>query len=239
MSKRVLVVEDEPDIAALLKLHLTDLFDEVVHSDDGREGLSLATGSRWDLVMLDIRLPGVDGLEICRQLRQGSEYTPILMLTAKSTELDRVLGLEIGADDYVTKPFSTVELLARAKALLRRASAMDKKDEVYASKLQFERLSIDTESREVCVADQAVELTAKEFELLLYFARHPGKAFKRSELLDAVWGYGHDGYDHTVNSHINRLRAKIESDPVNPEYIATIWGVGYKFTAQAKEGTQA
>jgi DNA-binding response OmpR family regulator len=169
-------------------------------------------------------------LEICRRLRSQPAYTPILMLTSKSTELDRVLGLEIGADDYVTKPFSIRELMARVKAIFRRI------DELQSDRRQDEQsliraadLVIDPQRRAVSLGDRSIDLTAKEFDLLLYFARHAGRVFTRSQLLDEVWGYGHDGYEHTVNSHINRLRAKIEANPAQPGYILTVWGVGYKF----------
>jgi DNA-binding response OmpR family regulator len=153
------------------------------------------------------------------------------MLTAKSTELDRVLGLEVGADDYLTKPFSIPELLARIKALLRRVDALKRKGEEQPAPELIQRagLSIDTAQRRVEVEGRVVELTAKEFDLLLFFARQPGRVFSRVQLLDQVWGYNHDGYEHTVNSHINRLRGKIEKDPSKPDYILTVWGVGYKF----------
>jgi DNA-binding response OmpR family regulator len=182
------------------------------------------------MIILDIMLPGMDGLELCRRLRSRSLYTPILMLTSKATELDRVLGLEMGADDYVTKPFSIRELLARVKAILRRVEGLQggiserKKDRIQAGDLV-----IEPEKREVIHKNQIIDVTAKEFDLLLHFAQHPGKVYTRAQLLDLVWGYGHDGYEHTVNSHINRLRAKIEDDPSQPQYILTVWGVGYKF----------
>ncbi len=225
---RILIIEDEADIAELLCLHLGDVYSEVVQESDGERGLARAMAQHWDLLVLDIRLPGVDGLEICRRLRTEKQYLPILMLTAKTTELDRVLGLEIGADDYMSKPFSVVELIARVKALMRRAAAFDNRRRADRgdnrdTMIHVADLSIDTNSRNVTQAGEPVELTAKEFDLLLHFARHPNKVFRRSELLDRVWGYGHEGYEHTVNSHINRLRSKI-----NPGYIVTVWGVGYK-----------
>jgi DNA-binding response OmpR family regulator len=230
MPRSILVIEDERDIADLLRLHLRDLNCEVHLAYDGADGLAKAQARRYDLVVLDLMLPGIDGLEVCRRLRAQEGYTPILMLTSKSTELDRVLGLEMGADDYLTKPFSVMELLARVKAIFRRVDALGAKPAGSATRiLTAGELVIDTEKRKVTLGGRPVELTAKEFELLAYFARHPGRVFTRSQLLDAVWGYGHEGYEHTVNSHINRLRAKIEQDSANPRYILTVWGVGYKF----------
>ena len=228
MTHRILVVEDEADIAELIRLHLADLDFDVTVASDGHQGLRLATMQTWDLVILDLRLPGVDGLEICRSVRKGSSYVPILMLTSKSSELDRVLGLEMGADDYVTKPFSVLELTARVKAILRRAQSLAKPDEESAEVLEIGSLRIDPAMRSASVEGEQVELTAREFDLLLHFARNPGRVYRRAELLDRVWGYGHDGYEHTVNSHINRLRSKIEANSAEPEYIVTVWGVGYK-----------
>jgi DNA-binding response OmpR family regulator len=233
MSKRkVLVVEDEKDIAELLALHLRDLDCQVTLACDGHEGMRQAFARNWDLVILDLRLPGPDGLSICRALRRESRYVPILMLTSKSSELDRVLGLELGADDYVTKPFSVSELMARVKAIFRRVESLEKRFPGGAETLTIGPLKIDTSGREVLVNNQPMPLTAREFDLLLHFARHPGHVFSRAQLLDSVWGYGHDGYEHTVNSHINRLRAKIEPDPAQPEVIVTVWGVGYKLDAR-------
>jgi DNA-binding response OmpR family regulator len=228
MKRRILIVEDEADIAELLALHLRDLCDEVVIAADGHAGMRQAHARDWDLVVLDLRLPGPDGLSICRSLRRDRRYVPILMLTSKSSELDRVLGLELGADDYVTKPFSVSELLARVRAIFRRVDSLSREHEAPGQIVALGRLAIDAACRSVRVDDRPVELTAREFDLLLHFARHPGRVFRRSELLDSVWGYGHEGYEHTVNSHINRLRAKIEQDPSHPDWIVTVWGVGYK-----------
>jgi DNA-binding response OmpR family regulator len=238
MKRRILIVEDEADIAELLALHLRDLCDEVVIATDGYEGLRQAHARDWSLVVLDLRLPGPDGLSICRSLRRDRRYTPILMLTSKSSELDRVLGLELGADDYVTKPFSVSELLARVRALFRRVDSLSRGRDEPLQPLALGRLEIDPACRLVRVDDRPVDLTAREFDLLLHFARHPGRVFRRSELLDSVWGYGHDGYEHTVNSHINRLRAKIERDPSHPDCIVTVWGVGYKL-APARSAARA
>lgn len=230
MTRHILVIEDNQDLAQLVKIHLQDLSYHVDLAHDGLAGLTMADARPYDLVILDLMLPGLDGMEICRHLRSKPIYTPILMLTSKSSELDRILGLEIGADDYVTKPFSIKELMARVKAIIRRvekmqAPALEKNSAV----LRAGTLLIDSTKRTVHRNEVALELTAKEFDLLLHFARHPGRVYTRAQLLDTVWGYGHDGYEHTVNSHINRLRAKIEEDPSRPHYILTVWGVGYKF----------
>lgn len=230
--RNVLVIEDERDIAELLALHLRDLNCEVTLAADGHEGMRQAFARNWDLVILDLRLPGPDGLSICRALRRESRYVPILMLTSKSSELDRVLGLELGADDYVTKPFSVSELMARVKAIFRRVESLEKRFPGGGESLAIGPLKIDTKGRQVLVDNQPTSLTAREFDLLVHFARHPGHVFSRAQLLDSVWGYGHDGYEHTVNSHINRLRSKIEPDPAQPEFIVTVWGVGYKLDAQ-------
>lgn len=228
----ILIVEDEQDIAELVALHLQDIDAHTQLTARGDTALQLAQSGQWDLIILDLRLPGMGGLEVCRQIREKGLQTPVLMLTSKSTELDRVLGLELGADDYVTKPFSPLELVARVKAILRRVSVMQQSngnnDEPAA--ICCGAMVVDARRREVTVNNTPVELTSREFDLLEYFVRHPGQVFRRSELLDKVWGYGHEGYEHTVNSHINRLRAKIEPDPANPEHILTVWGVGYKFS---------
>lgn len=229
MQRNVLLVEDHVEISDLVRLHLRDLDCSVTVAADGLSGVAEAESKQYDLVILDIMLPGMDGLEILRRLRAKSMVTPVLMLTSKSTELDRVLGLEMGADDYLTKPFSVMELSARVKALFRRVEAMASRGGEKAKPLEFGRLRIDPERRTVTLEKKAVELTAKEFDLLYYFAQNPGRVYTRSQLLDQVWGYTHSGYEHTVNSHINRLRAKIERDAANPEIILTVWGVGYKF----------
>jgi len=224
----VLVIEDEHDIAELIQLHLSDIDCQVTIARDGYQGMREALSRQWDLIMLDLRLPGPDGLSICRAIRSDQTYTPILMLTSKSSELDRVLGLELGADDYVTKPFSVSELMARVKAIFRRVESLGKRYSETEENISFGDFIVDTAGREVSMNGQAIALTAREFDLLLHFLRHPGQVFSRSHLLDSVWGYGHDGYEHTVNSHINRLRAKIEINPSHPEHIVTVWGVGYK-----------
>lgn len=231
MSRRILIIEDNRDIAHLLQLHLGDASYRVDLVYNGVDGLARARAGAYDLIVLDLMLPQLDGLEICRRLRAEGAQTPILMLTAKSAEVDRVLGLEIGADDYLTKPFSIRELLARVKAIFRRIDALaDAHEPPLPEVISAGGLTINPATRSVAVNGKPVELTAKEFDLLFYLARHAGRVYSRAQLLDQVWGYGHDGYEHTVNSHINRLRAKIERRPADPEYVLTVWGVGYKFT---------
>lgn len=228
MARQVLVIEDDEDIARLVKLQLGELSCTVKLAYDGIVGLAEAESRPYDLIILDRMLPGMDGLEICRRVRSKAGYTPILMLTAKSTELDRVLGLEMGADDYLTKPFSLLELAARVKAIFRRVDNLGS-PRATPNAIECAGIRIDPEKREVTLDGKPVALTAKEFDLLLHFAENPGRVFGRTQLLDKVWGYTHSGYEHTVNSHINRLRAKIERNPDQPEFIQTVWGVGYKF----------
>jgi DNA-binding response OmpR family regulator len=231
MQRSVLVIEDEPEIANLVKLHVKDLGCHVKLAFDGIVGFAETEAKNYDLIILDLMLPGMDGLEVCRRLRSKSNYTPVLMLTAKSTELDRVLGLEMGADDYLVKPFSIMELVARVKAIFRRLDALSATSPQSPMKILRARdLVIDPARREATLNGKIVELTSKEFDLLLHFAQNPGRVYSRAQLLDKVWGYEHSGYEHTVNSHINRLRTKIEKDASNPEYILTVWSVGYKFT---------
>ncbi len=229
MTRNVLIIEDSPDIARLVQMHLRDIDCEADVAGDGAAGLAMFRRGSYELVVLDLMLPGMDGLAVCQKLRAEPGYVPILMLTAKTAELDRVLGLEMGADDYLTKPFSIPELMARIKALFRRVEALSEKADVAEPVLVRGDLTIDAEKRRVQIGEREVALTAKEFDLLLFFARQPGRVFSRIQLLDDVWGYNHEGYEHTVNSHINRLRAKIEVDPAKPRYILTVWGVGYKF----------
>ncbi|WP_245555218.1 response regulator transcription factor [Hahella ganghwensis] len=228
---RFLVVEDEEDIAELVALHLGDLNGDVTTEGDGARGLEKALNDQWDMVFLDLRLPTVDGLDICRALRSQASYVPVMMVTSRSSELDKVLGLEIGADDYLVKPFSMIELKARVKALLRRAH--QSRSVPAPEDLEYGELLLNLGRRKVAVRDQELELTAKEFDLLWFFASHPGQVFKRYELLNKVWGYGYEGYEHTVNSHINRLRSKLEPDPAHPKFIETVWGVGYRFREPA------
>lgn len=234
MSRKILIIEDDPDIAKLIMMHVQEAGYDAVHADSGEQGLQKFAQVEADLLVLDLMLPGIDGLEVCKRIRKQNEQVPVLMLTAKSTELDRVLGLELGADDYLTKPFSVVELMARIKAMFRRVDALS------ASSLQspeqeifkFKNLSIDVIRHKVTSSQGEIDLTAREFDLLLFLASSPERVFSRAQLLDAVWGYDHDGYEHTVNTHINRLRIKIEKDPANPVYVQTVWGVGYKFSGE-------
>ena len=231
MQRKILVVEDNTELSDLLLLHLGDQSWQVDLAHDGFTGNKKAAGGKYDLIVLDIMLPGMDGIEILKNIRNKGLVTPVLMLTSKSSEIDRILGLELGADDYITKPFSIRELVARIKAVFRRMENLSAMQESLPEPvIQAGELTIDPDKRKVTVAGKPVDLTAKEYDLLTFFARRPGRVYNRSQLLENVWGYGHDGYDHTVNSNINRLRAKIESDPANPQYILTVWGVGYKFT---------
>ncbi len=240
MPRSILVIEDDEDIAKLLKMHLKDDGYSATLAFDGTTGLELALSKSFDLIIMDIMLPGVDGLEICRRVRAQSASTSILMLTARSAEIDRVLGLEIGADDYLTKPFSIRELLARVKALFRRADVLKTGALADAHRaLHAGELSIDMDKRTVLLREKPVVLTAKEFDLLLQFMKHPGRVFTRLDLLNSVWGYGYEGYEHTVNSHINRLRGKIEDNPAKPRYILSVRGVGYKFAETADRREKA
>jgi len=226
----ILIIEDDSDLAELVALHLGGLGFEVTVRADGRAGLEEALTRRYDLVVLDVMLPGLDGFGVCRRLRAEDPRVAILMLTAKAEEGDRVLGLELGADDYLTKPFSLRELVARVKAILRRIEVDGEAHRLEeASPISLGGLAIDPGKRRVQVNGETVELTAKEFDLLWLFAQNPGHAYSRQELLDLVWGCQFEGYSHTVNSHINRIRGKIEPDPSSPRYIRTVWGVGYRF----------
>jgi len=234
-TRRVLLVEDDAHIADLLTLHLRDEGLEVMHCARGDDGLRQLERGGWDALVLDIMLPGVDGLEICRRARAMARYTPIIIISARSSEVQRILGLEIGADDYLAKPFSVLELVARVKALLRRVEALAQNARLESGSLTIAGLAMDPVARDVRLHGARLDLTPREFDLLYFFARQPGKVFSRMDLLNAVWGYQHEGYEHTVNTHINRLRAKIEADPAQPARILTVWGRGYKF-AEAGEG---
>ncbi|MCT9809207.1 response regulator transcription factor [Acidovorax sp. Be4] len=232
-TKRVLIVEDDLHIAELLRMHLRDEGYVVEHAADGHAGLRELERGQWDALVLDLMLPGVDGLEICRRARAMARYTPIIIISARSSEVHRILGLELGADDYLAKPFSVLELVARVKALLRRTDALARNARMELGSLSLGEIDIEPQAREVRVAGKSIELTPREFDLLYFFARNPGKVFSRLDLLNHVWGYSHDGYEHTVNTHINRLRIKIEADPAQPRHILTVWGHGYKLSAAA------
>jgi DNA-binding response OmpR family regulator len=227
---RVLIVEDDPEVAQAIELYLQLFSCRVDHAADGAQAVDRATTGRYDIILLDLSLPMMDGLEVCRTLRQQHIFTPIVVLTARTSEADKVIGFTCGADDYITKPFSPLELQARLHALLRRATGHTVVPRA-ATPLEFADLRIDIESRTVLLGGRPVVLTAREFDLLVVLARNPGRVYTREQLLDTVWGYSHDGYGHTVNSHINRLRAKIERDPARPQYVQTVWSVGYKFCA--------
>jgi len=229
--KNVLLIEDDPDILELLQIHLKDLGCQTQIASDGETGLQIALDQPFDLLILDIMLPGMDGLEVCRELRARKIPTPILMLTARSEEIDKILGLETGADDYLTKPFSVREFIARVKAMFRRVKMIKESGKDQADAVLVKQdLMIDKNKRKVTLKGKRLELTPKEFDLLVLLAFNPGHSYSRKRLLRVVWGYDFEGYEHTVNSHINRLRAKIEPDPNQPLYILTTWGVGYRFS---------
>ena len=228
--KQVLVVEDDPDIVDLLTIHLHDLDCNVDVARDGQTGEDKAMNGNFDLIILDIMLPKKDGIAIAQKLRAFEIFTPILMLTAKTEEVDKVLGLESGADDYLTKPFGIREFIARVKAILRRQEQMGRSGKpTDIKKLELGNLEINVEKRKVMLNGERIELTPKEFDLLVLLASNPGKSYSRDQLLNDVWGYEFSGYEHTVNSHINRLRAKLEPNVANPEFILTTWGIGYRF----------
>ena len=231
MPATILVAEYQTDIRELIALNLRNAGYDVTTVGDGPAALASQNEQASDLLILDLMMPGLDGLEVCKALRARGRSTPILMLTAKATELDRVLGLELGADDYLTKPFSLAELLARVKALLRRADllrAAQSSTQAQPGALRNGDLEILPTKRLVRLRGTALAFTSLEFDLLLHFASHPGHVFSRAQLLNAVWGYTHDGYEHTVTTHINRLRAKLEADPMRPQLILTVRGAGYK-----------
>lgn len=230
MNTSILILEDDQNIAHILAFNLQDMGHKVEICHDGNQGLTLARQTHFDLLILDLMLPGMPGLDICRTLRQSHPQLPILMLTSLDSEMDRVLGLEIGADDYVTKPFSIREIQARVKALLRRSQSIDNLSQTqqYLT-TNHGPIDINPETREATINRRLLELTAKEFDLLYYLASHPGKVFTRSQLLDEIWGYCHSGYEHTVNTHINRLRNKCQEALEGFDCIQTVWGVGYKF----------
>ena len=227
--KKVIIIEDEKDIAELVKLHLEDMECDVEVFGNGKQGYAHALSSPFDLMVLDINLPEMNGIDICRSLRAEKVKSPILMLTARSEEIDKVLGLETGADDYLTKPFSVHEFKARAKAIFRRVEMDSDQGADESQIITYQGLSIDKPKRKVVLDGNRVELTPKEFDLLYLLASNPGVTYGRKDLLNLVWSYDFEGYEHTVNSHINRLRSKIEANPAKPDYVLTTWGVGYRF----------
>ncbi len=232
--KQVLMIEDDLSIVELVTIHLKDIYCELTKAHSGIEGLNLATKNKYDMIILDVMLPEMDGIEICKRLRADKIFTPILMLTARSEEIDKIIGLETGADDYLTKPFSIREFIARVKAMLRRTEMVSSDKEVLDQVFTYGELKIDPTKRKVQIKDVKIDLTPKEFDLLYLFMSNPGKSYTRENLLNIVWGYEFSGYEHTVNSHINRLRTKIEPDITNPIYILTTWGIGYRFTDELK-----
>ena len=227
----LLIIEDDENISTAIEEYFSRAGYTVSTAPDGLAGIEAAVKSRPDVVVLDLMLPKMDGLAVCKELRQKHPQMPILMLTAKDDVVDKVLGLEMGADDYITKPFSLREVEARIKSVLRRARAVvaegDGKDE---TTIVRGSLRVDPVRREVTIAERHVELTPKEFDLLRLFAGNPGRVFPRKYLLEKIWDYSYEGYDRTIDSHINRLRAKIEENPDNPQLVLTVWGIGYKFT---------
>ena len=230
-ARRIFLIEDDAGMARRVAGHLDDQGFAVTVEPDGEKGTARASGGNFDLVLLGGMRPKVDGLEICRQLRMAGNQVPIFILGDGSSEIERVLSLEMGADDYLAKPPSLPELCARVRALFRR---LDMSSEPSRDLIQLDGMSIDLDRHEVRLEGKPVVLTAKEFDLLSFLASHPGRVFSRGQLLAQVWGYDHDGYEHTVNSHINRLRSKIEPDPAKPQHILTVWRVGYKFRDHAK-----
>ncbi|AZQ43340.1 response regulator transcription factor [Nonlabens ponticola] len=229
---KTLIIEDDKELSDLLALHVDDLDTEIIQRYDGQSGLEAALENDVDLILLDITMPKLDGIEVCKRIRK-EKNTPIIMVTSRSEEIDKVLGLEIGADDYITKPFSIRELKARIKAVLRRTESVKSTEQKDSQDvLQFTDLGIDIPMRKVMVRGERIELSPKEFELLVVLASNQGRSFSRGELLNMIWGYNFSGYEHTVNSHINRLRIKVEKDMSAPEYILTTWGIGYRFNEE-------
>jgi two-component system alkaline phosphatase synthesis response regulator PhoP len=226
LQRRLLLVEDEPGLVMTLTDRLAIEGYEVEHAGDAPSGLSAARGGRFDLILLDVMLPGGSGFDVCRTLRQQGVQTPILMLTARGQVVDRVVGLKLGADDYLIKPFEMAELLARIEALLRRGA---KQTATMGDTFRFGDITLDVRRAEVTKAGQPVELSAREFKLLCYFAEHRGAALTRDELLNEVWGYNAMPSTRTVDVHVAWLRQKLEDNPRHPQYILTVHGIGYKF----------
>lgn len=228
--KSILLVEDDLEITKLLNLHLNTQLYDLTSCINGAEAINKAANNHFDLIILDITLPDISGLELCKKFRENNGQTPIMMLTCRSEETDKVLALELGADDYVTKPFGILELLARTKALLRRAPNNHSEKADQNEEIVFKDLVIDINKRKATVRGERMELTNKEFDLLVLLAKNPGKTFSRHELLELIWGVAFAGYEHTITSHINRLRIKIETNLQHPQYILTAWGTGYRFS---------
>lgn len=233
---RLLIVEDDDDLRTILAQRFSESGYEVVTAATGPAALEAVEADVPDLVMLDVMLPELDGVEVCRRLRAKHPLLYIMMLTARADELDRVVGLEVGADDYVTKPFSLQEVVARVRAALRRVRAtqerMVESSDTDDAPIEIGQLKIDAARHEVWLRDEPVHLTVREFDLLLFLAQNPERPFTRSQLLERIWGITYEGYDRTIDSHVQRLRAKIEADPGSPTYVRTVWGVGYKFSGE-------
>lgn len=234
--KKALLIEDERDIATVITYHLGQQGYETKHTLLAREGLVLGKSREFQMIILDLMLPDGDGLEVCRQLRKDKVMTPIIMMTAKNDEIDVVLGLELGADDFISKPFRAREFEARVKAASRRRMPLSPHfPEIVYQPIIRNNLEISQANRTVTVMGQKIELTPKEFDLLTLLASHPGRIFSRSQLIDLVWGYQFQGFEHTVNSLVNRLRMKIEPNPSQPVFIKTVWGSGYKYNEELTE----
>ena len=233
-DRRILIIEDDRDLIDLLTMHLSAEGYQVAAAADGDAGLQAFQAGNWGLVILDWMLPTTSGLDVLREIRATDTRTPVMMLTARGEEADRVLGLELGCDDYLTKPFSIRELTARIKVLRRRIERAEELARIAGGDriLNLGPLKIDHSKRKVQVEDAPVQLTVKEYDLLYTLASRPGRTFSRRQLLDLVWDQDSDVYEHTVNSHINRLRNKIEQNPNRPQLILTVWGIGYRFTEE-------
>jgi two-component system alkaline phosphatase synthesis response regulator PhoP len=229
--KNVLIIEDDKEISDLLEIHLREINCGITKEYNGLTGLNKAKFENYDLIVLDVMLPGMNGLEVCKDIRKSGIPTPILMLTSKSEEIDKVLGLELGADDYLTKPFSIREFIAHVKAIFRRIELF-KQTEIVEKDINFRDITIEISTHKVLINNRRIDLTPKEFDLLYLLASNPGRVYSRENLLNIIWGYQHKGYEHTVNSHINRLRRKIEKDIKDPQYVLTSWGSGYRFNDQ-------
>lgn len=236
---KILIVDDDVSVRDLLRMNLPAAQFVIDEAKDGLEGVEKALAGDHDLLVLDINLPGIDGLEVCKRVRAVNSFLPILMLTANSEEIDRILGLELGADDYLTKPFSVREVVARIKAILRRASLLEaaRKSVTQRDVLVTGDLSIDLTQRKVVLSGELVPLSNMEFELLAFLASSPGTAYSREELMEKVWGYAAAGYERNVSTHINRLRKKLEPDPENPTYVRTVRGYGYALVTAEELGT--
>lgn len=227
---KVLVADDDPNVCEIIRLYFSKQQMDLVVANDGEAALEMIEKEEPDIIILDVMMPRLDGLEVCREIRKKWD-TPIIMLTAKDEEIDRVLGLELGADDYVTKPFSPRELVARIKAIQRRLQPREQKGEESAQVLQFDQLTIDIDKREVIACGEKLAFRPKEFDLLAHMARSPGSVFTREQLLEQVWGYDYFGDIRTVDVHIKKIRQRLSKLPY--ECIHTVWGVGYKFGVDA------